>query len=342
MIGCPMMAAREPRLSVRVARTIGLAATIGLVLGGLFAARGDSFWLSWLISTLYGTSIGVPATLVLPRMRAQLGTMRELSQWFVYGGVMLAITAAGSAITGLVMVALGLVPLHAFWNSYRFGFGISLLIAVPASIGAATYARLAARVHASEAAATEARLASLESRVRPHFLFNALNSAIALIPEDPPRAENVLERLAALLRFSLDRHQDRLVTLGDELRVVVDYLEIERVRFGDRLRFTLDVPAELEARQVPAFAVQTLVENSVKHAVATRAAGAAITVLARAAGDRLRIEVTDDGPGFSGAPIAGHGLDTLRARLDALYGGNAQLVAPAPGDRGAHVELDVP
>src|SRR5204862_4325989 len=135
------------------------------------------------------------------------------------------------------------------------GVQIALAISVPVTIGAVTYAKLHHQLadterslHAKElehqkalALATEARLASLESRVRPHFLFNALNSAIALIPEDPVRAERVLERLSALLRFSLDRHRS-LVPLGDELDVVVDYLEIEKARYGERLAYRLDVP----------------------------------------------------------------------------------------------------
>jgi LytS/YehU family sensor histidine kinase len=177
--------------------------------------------------------------------------------------------------------------------------------------------------------------------VRPHFLFNALNSAIALIPEDPKRAEDVLERLSGLLRFSLDA-QARVVPLDEELRVVVDYLEIERVRFGDRLAYEIDVAEELRAHEVPAFAIQTLVENSVKYAVSPRKQGARITVSARRAENRIAIEVADDGPGFAGAVwIPGHGLDGLRARLEALYGKAARLVAPGPGT-GARVTIELP
>lgn len=329
-------------MAARVVRAIVLAAVLGLVIAGIFTARGDDFWPSWLISTIYGTSIGLPAVIVFDRLRGRLGTMREMSQWFVYTGTMLGVIAFGSAVTGLVLVAIGWVPLPAFWDTYRFGFAVSLIISVPTSVGAMTYARLTSRVHASERAASEARLASLESRVRPHFLFNSLNSAIALIPEDPARAEQVLERLAALLRFSLDAQQARLVPLADEMRVVVDYLEIERVRFGDRLRYRLDIAPALETQLVPAFALQTLVENSVKYAVAARAAGGEIRVTAHVEGGRLQLAVEDDGPGFAAPPPAGHGLDTLRARLETLYGPGATLRAPAASSAGARVELEVP
>ncbi len=330
------------RLARMILRSIAMAAALGLVIGAIFAARGDDFLPSAVIATMYGSSIGVLASLAMPRLGRRLGDMRELSQWFVYAGAMLAIIAVGTAITGFAMIALGYSTLSRFWGNYEFGAIMSLIISVPASIGAMTYARLQTERARALAVATEARLASLESRVRPHFLFNSLNSAIALIPEDPARAEQVLERLAALLRFSLDAQQTRLVSLGEELRVVVDYLEIERVRFGDRLRYTVDVAPELEAHAIPAFALQTLVENSVKYAIATRAGGGEIRVAARRDGGRLHVAVEDDGPGFTAPLPAGHGLDTLRARLEVLYGNAASLAAPAPSPSGARVAVEVP
>jgi len=189
--------------------------------------------------------------------------------------------------------------------------------------------------------AFEARLASLESRVRPHFLFNSLNAALALIPEDASAAERVLERLASLLHASLDANPRQLVPLGREMALVTDYLEIERVRFGDRLRLTLDVPADLEPALVPSFSVQTLVENCVKHAIAPNPDGGTMRVEARRDGRRLVVLVTDDGPGFTAeAIVPGHGLDTLRARLAALYERSELTVAPIEGG-GSQVTLSV-
>jgi LytS/YehU family sensor histidine kinase len=123
---------------------------------------------------------------------------------------------------------------------------------------------------------------------------------------------------------------------------VTDYLEIERVRFADRLRYEVDAPAAVRSSEVPAFSVQTLVENSVKYAVSARQRGASIRVTARRDGDRLVIEVSDDGPGFGDAVIVpGHGLHELRARLDALYGDRARLVAPAEAPAGAAVRIEI-
>ena len=175
--------------------------------------------------------------------------------------------------------------------------------------------------------ATEAQLASLESRIHPHFLFNTLNSISSLIPEDPVRAERLVEQMAALLRFSLDAHQSGLVPLARELKIVGDYLEIERARFGDRLRYEIDIPADLNESQIPPLSLQTLVENSVKYAIAPDRVGGEIRITGAGSNGDFRVEVSDPGPAFQleSAP-AGHGLDNLKGRLSAIFGDRAQLM----------------
>jgi sensor histidine kinase YesM len=351
-------------LSHVLGRWLVASVVLGGVVGAVFSARrgGGAGELAEAaaISTLYAASIGLPVALVFRRLRPRLSGPVELGQWAIYLGVMLGATLGGTLVASLVLVALDVVSADQLRVLYRQGLQISLAITVPACIGFATFTTLRNRLIATEASlhakerehqralalAAEAKLASLESRVRPHFLFNALNSAIALIPEDPRRAEDVLDRLAGLLRFSLDTAA-ATVALGAELRVVIDYLEIERVRFGDRLRYEIDVPDELRGVQVPAFAVQTLVENSVKHAVSAQRHGPRIAVRGRRDPGGVRLEVSDDGPGFSGEIWqAGHGLDALRARLDALYGPAARLIAPVPRDAGegggARVAIELP
>jgi LytS/YehU family sensor histidine kinase len=181
-----------------------------------------------------------------------------------------------------------------------------------------------------------------ESRIHPHFLFNTLNSISSLIPEDPARAERLLEQMAALLRFSLDASQSGLVPLSRELKIVTDYLEIERARFGDRLRYHFDVAANAGDAQVPPLAVQTLVENSVKFAVAASRVGGDIRIAGARDNGLLRVEVSDDGPSFQleSAP-AGHGLDNLKGRLAALFGEQAALTVERRENRNS-VCLAVP
>ncbi len=335
----------------RVTRTVLASLVLSLALGVVFTIR-DPSWVAFGVNTgvslLYSLSIGLPSTLIFGRLQPRL-ERSAFGQWAMYLGVLAAIVLVASLVVGVVLVVVGLVEPSDLWRQYRGGLIVSLAISVPVTIGAATMSRIQRTLQRTEgekqralALAAEARLASLESRVRPHFLFNALNSAIALIPEDPSRAEDVLERLSGLLRASLDA-QARLVTLDAELAVVTDYLEIERVRFADRLRFEFDVPTELRGVDVPPFSVQTLVENSVKYAVSARQQGASIRITVRHDDQRVVIEVSDDGPGFGGGIwMPGHGLHELRARLDAVYGDRARLVAPADIAAGAAVRIELP
>jgi LytS/YehU family sensor histidine kinase len=190
--------------------------------------------------------------------------------------------------------------------------------------------------------ATEAQLASLESRIHPHFLFNALNSISSLIPEDPARAERLVEQMAALLRFSLDANQSGLVPLARELKVVADYLDIERARFGERLRYQIEVPADLNESRIPPLSLQTLVENSVKHAIATDRAGGDIRITGASADGVCSVSVSDSGPAFQleSAP-SGHGLDNLKDRLATLFGDRAALILQRVGGRN-NLILSVP
>jgi LytS/YehU family sensor histidine kinase len=188
----------------------------------------------------------------------------------------------------------------------------------------------------------EARLSSLESRIHPHFLFNTLNSIAALIPSDPVRAEATVGKLASLLRFSLNSNQHGFVPLGQEMKVVRDYLEIEKTRFGSRLRYEIAVPEDLEDIKVPPLALQSLVENTVKHVVSQRTQGAAIQILGSRDGGKIRLEVSDDGPGFSlDAITPEHGLGNLIARLELLFGADGQLEV-ARADEKTAVRISFP
>ena len=193
----------------------------------------------------------------------------------------------------------------------------------------------------AEKLAAEAQLASLTSRVQPHFLFNTLNSISALIRENPQQAEEMLQQLSSLLRGSLDTAQT--IPLESEMKLVRDYLEIQRTRLGERLRYEVDWQAAvMNGATVPPFAIQTLVENAVKHVAGQRAEGMALRLsVSRSDGD-LWVEVADDGPGFSPDAVkAGHGLDNLQARLRALYGERAGLEFDRAA-RGMTVRMRVP
>lgn len=251
----------------------------------------------------------------------------------------LAGDAVGCLIAGLLPWAV-IGARYEFWRSYVGSFKISLVLSGVALAFLITYDRLRAKLQVSEMElknkelerqralklATDARLSSLESRIHPHFLFNTINSVSSLIPDDPQRAERILMQMANLLRFSLDSAQSGLVPLDREVKIIEDYLDIERARFDERLQFQIDVPDDLRFARVPPLALQTLAENAVKYAVSTRRQGATIRISASSEGERLILNVSDDGPGFAAIELpTGHGLHNLQERLAVVFGERARL-----------------
>ena len=228
--------------------------------------------------------------------------------------------------------------------SLMVGLGITSLETLRYKLQAATL-ELRTRQMEQERAyklLAEAQLSSLESRIHPHFLFNTLNSIAALIPSDPQRAEDTVGKLASLLRFSLAAHHSGLVLLSQELKIVRDYLEIEKTRFGARLRYEISVPDEWTEVSVPSLALQSLVENAVKHVVAQSSQGASIRISGAKDDGRMVLEVSDDGPGFTLAAITPeHGLGNLIARLELLFGEAGQLDVARENNRTA-VRLSFP
>lgn len=198
----------------------------------------------------------------------------------------------------------------------------------------------AERAAQAEAAAVRAQLAALRSQLNPHFLFNALHSVVQLIPVDPARASGAAEQVAGLLRTVLEEDRDQ-VSLGEEWEFVERYLAVERIRFGDRMRLAVDLPEAARTAVLPSFAVQTLVENAVRHGVEPSAGETTVTVRAAVEAGTLRVEVSDDGAG-SPPSGGGTGLGRLRERLSALYGAAARLESGARPGGGWRAVLEIP
>ena len=311
---------------------------------------------TFLFSLVYSHCIGGLCFATIPRLWCAVEGLRLWAQWLLRLGVILGNTVVGSMIACWILIEFGLMQGEFYWAEFWGSLKIAIFISILAGLIIGIYETLQGRLQETtlqlrtkelerERAlklATAARLASLESRIHPHFLFNTLNSISSLIPEDPERAERLVEQMAALLRFSLDANQAGLVPLAAELKVVADYLEIERARFGDRLRYRIDMAGDLDNARVPALAVQTLVENSVKYAVTPNRAGGEIRIDGSRENGSLRIAVTDQGPGFTleSAP-AGHGLDNLKERLVTLFGDQAALTLDRRENRNSLV-LTVP
>lgn len=288
---------------------------------------------------VYANLTGVLGTLVLVHL-VELPALRKLPLIPVVTVGVILFAAVGCLLAQTVLMEIGfIVPQH-FWREYLLTLRVAMPLGVVFGSGALVHGSLRGRVQLmekqlveKEAAeertrklAMEARLRSLEARIHPHFLFNTLNSISSLIAVDPARAEQIVGRLAVLLRASLDSSNQPLIPFGQELAMVESYLDIERVRFGDKLRGSIAVPDDLRKIKVPPMAVQALVENAVKHGITPQRGGGEVLVTASADNSDLRIEVRDSGPGFDLTAIpAGHGLNNLVERLDALFGERARL-----------------
>jgi hypothetical protein len=315
-----------------LAITVGVALTTAIVTSELTDWRGLPPQILYL--SIISLCVGSLFWLGAPVLSSVTERLRPNSRWvFRVAGAALILNV-GVSLGFAALAALGFIPWTDYWASVRESVVPTTVIGVLCFVGFTMYKSLKYRAQYETA---QARLSSLESRVRPHFLFNTLNSIMALIPEDPVAAERVTGKLAALLRYSLDASGHSTVRLEQELKVATDYLEIEKTRFGERLRYTIDVPEALMQLEVPPFSLQTLVENSVKYG------GGEIRVSARNGNGRLLLRVWDSGDGLPDKLElpAGHGLRNLKERLDALWGAKGVLEFPRE-EAGTTVQISLP
>jgi two-component system LytT family sensor kinase len=195
----------------------------------------------------------------------------------------------------------------------------------------------------------EARLDALQRQINPHFLFNTLNSITSLVRRKPELAREMTVKLANILRALLKDH-DSYVPLREELKFTDDYLDIEVVRFGaDKLRVEKEIDPRTLDVLVPSILLQPLIENSIKHGLEPRIHGGTVTLRSRLDGDRIRIEVADDGVGIGNRPPsalhragAGIGMKNVRERLEVLYGNQAQFSVVSNPGRGTLVSIVIP
>lgn len=298
-------------------------------------------------SLIYANLCGLLAVLFV-RTAARKPVLHRLPLAPLVAVAIIVSSAIGCLLAQTLLLELNLATPAVFWSEYWHILRIAIPLGLIFGSGALAHASLRARAHDFEVKLhekevseertrkllAEARLHSLESRIHPHFLFNTLNAIGSLIAVDAERAERTIERLSALLRASLDTATQPLIPLWQELAIVESYLDIQKVRFGMTLRSSMTVPAELRERKVPPYSVQTLVENAVKHGIASSDDGGEILVVASVAENRLRVEVRDSGPGFDLTALrAGHGLDNLVCRLDALFGAEARFNVNRPNGR---------
>ncbi len=264
------------------------------------------------------------------------------------------------AACGLAMSATNVAICHAVvyglfgdrvGSSVHWSLGQSVLVSTPylmviyLAFAAIVYSiRLVRRYEEREKLLAQAQVQALKAQLNPHFLYNTLNAVSEFAYKDAATAERLITMLSDLLRLSFAGGDAAKVPLADELAFVRRYLDIQQLLLEDRLQVRYAFEPEALGAQVPNFILQPLVENAVVHGISRRAATGHIEVGARVADGRLKLWVSDDGPGLAGASPRRHGigLSHTRARLTQLYGSEQRLEIESPAAGGFNARLCLP
>jgi two-component system sensor histidine kinase AlgZ len=282
---------------------------------------------AWLEAFAQGSGVAMPGVmlwlLVACALKRPLGALPLAGQWLV--ALLLG------AVAGLAGSALGLqldpgAPGAAGRSASWLGATLAGLM-----LAAVLFQWLRLRAKALLPAETTARLAELQSRIRPHFLFNTLNTALALVRLDPARAEEVLEDLAELFRVALTAGGEA-TTLADEVALAQRYLDIEQIRFGQRLQLVWEIDPEAAGARLPPLLLQPLVENAVRHGVEPADAGGTIRIRTRAKRGRAVITIVNTVPEAPSRPGNGIALKNVRERLHLMHDVAAQFDTHAAPD----------
>ncbi|MBL9186790.1 MAG: histidine kinase [Opitutaceae bacterium] len=230
-----------------------------------------------------------------------------------------------------------LIDMAFYWAMIAFGHGLELR---------RRYKNEELKAAQLEARLVEAELKVLREQLQPHFFFNTLNTISMLVREQKTtEAVTLIARLSSLLRLTLDRTRLHEVTLREELEFITCYLEIQQARFADRLAVALAIEPEALDARIPHLLLQPLVENALLHGIAPKSGPGRIEVSGRVEGDRLHLEVRDDGPGLpgGGGPAReGVGLGNTRERLAKIYGERAELHLRSTPGMGLTVQISLP
>lgn len=315
--------------------TLPLVLLAALVALALAVARGQTgaFWGDLGRLALFCEFLMLASAAVLCLLRRPIGRLGTaaaatcalaalvLTAWAVAEGAWFLLRAFGEPLPS------GMAG-HALW------VGRVVVVATVVDALVLRYLYVSAEWRENVRREAESRLDALTARIRPHFLFNTLNTAAALVADRPAAAERTLEDLAELFRASL-RERGATVPLAEEVAIARRYLDIESLRLGERLRVEWELAPETEAAQIPPLLLQTLVENAVTHGIEPSALGGVVRVSAHR--DRNRLHLSVDNP-LAGAPPEarrgkrrgsrhGIGLAGVRARLALAYAGESELAA---------------
>lgn len=311
-------------------------------------ARASAIWLVWAAAWAALTPIALRLEARFPLQRPHL-----LAALAVHGIASATCALVNLALFALAAPVIGATQVEPTWlGTLTRLLGTTFLLNLPVYwliIASAHVERLVRAAREKdrrrlrlEAQLADARLQALRSQLQPHFLFNALNTISVLMHENVEAADRIVLQLSALLRRSLDGTEAHEVTLGEEIGFLESYLEIEQARFGGRLSCRILVPDEVLEARVPNLILQPLVENALRHGLATRAGPGRLDIKADRHGDTLLLSVVDDGRGLPPVTTERVGLANTRDRLRLLYGDSQRFEVRNSDEGGVIAEIQLP
>ncbi|MFN3964965.1 MAG: sensor histidine kinase [Silanimonas lenta] len=313
---------------LRLAAAIGAGQLVVLVvaLAPTRAARWD--FIEFASASALATWIAIASAVALCKLRPWLLRLPRHADFVVATAVPMGVAGLGAAALNYIAASLGDFVLDAGLNR-QFVLTTTLLTGLIAGI-ALRYFAAQDRWRAQVKALAQAQMEALQARIRPHFLFNSMNSIAALVRRDPVAAERAVEDLSELFRAALGQGGAE-GTLADEIHLAQRFLGIEQLRLGERLRVSWEAEPGLPLHlPLPRLVLQPLLENAVVHGIARLREGGEIRVILRADGRRLCIEIGNPYPeGLPSRPGNGHALASIRQRLAHRFGRGATLLAEA-------------
>jgi two-component system sensor histidine kinase AlgZ len=276
--------------------------------------------------------------LVSPMVRRMSVTAGSLMVFLL----LLTVATVGTEFIIFGLYDIGLIDQR--WPEWHNSLVIrSLIIVGLISIPALRYLFLAFRIQADEKTQQEAKMQALQSRIRPHFLFNSLNSVASLTRRDPEKAEAVLHDIADLFRVLLADAR-KLVPISAEREISRQYLEVEKIRLGDRLKVKWNVSNVPRSALIPSLILQPLLENAIYHGIEPRFAGGKVTIDMWSEGKILNVMISNplpENPGKSHTKGNKIALDNIKQRLETQFGSAASLQSFQEGNS-YHVKLKMP
>lgn len=328
---------------------LGLTACITLITQDLTSRSMVDLGLAALVSLWVCVALGGTVTLfyALVDPWPWSTALRRPARLAVHAAVIVA-----GVLVGTELAVLGVAAVVPGWDvdESRQGLrAVGLLLSTIIASVSVGFERLRERADSqallaeqAKRRAVEAELVALQARTHPHFLFNALNTVADLVETDAAAAVSAIERLATLLRHSLEGARRSRVALTEELAIASAYLEFERLRYGERLVTTIDAAGDVTSLAVLPGLVLPLVENAVNHGVAGSVGSSAVDVRVRRRGDHVEVEVVNTGDGSSSRSGTGIGHVDTRERLRLVYGERAHFEAGPDGAGGYRVVLQWP